>query len=900
MSLDRKRSPLPLLNEGTMLTAIFDTEHSILDSSVPSSYPDLVQQEPLSNSLLPTTRADRDHPELSYFGPTIVGHRSKSRSPLEHIQKAAVLSIEMDTPPSQPNDEWSSMKHNGSCEDTGRSLGSTTRPNSPARGHIPESVPYTLHITLDKKQFPTPVVGSIRLNDASDFQALDECAKHFVEENLESELAGKTLCFRSGDCTIVGDHTDSHEHGLSSAEDWKDVCTVLENFFASDRHQRQHLQINRHYYSLLTRRISDESFASSKLDEIWRLMKESFDKRKYIPRTDLTRVTSVDMIRQIILEDPLPGLQQVERESFLQTVSQHGRKLLAMCVYAQMPMGCLKAIMDAGHEDSTLESKPLEDKDICHQKCLRTFSSLVQHQGSFSAAEFFEYGEHKQLHLSTVLPLQYYPREEGRRQCFPEGHEAISENEKSEFGKKEASLKQRAFCGSGAFSEVYRVKLDPAHHKLSTDKNTDFALKVFIDRHNRTGESFTRELAVLDELRKHPNDHIATHLATWTQDGKYYMLFPYAQCNLGQYMRRIPFGDPTKRKTLWFLRQLLGLASALRQIHNLSGAENPATSSTKLLPPEDKNLRKSGYHHDLRPENILYFRTHSYDDGEFYIADFGSGKVHTYRSGSINTRSPNGHPTYEPPEFAKESKTSRPYDIWSMGCVFLELLVWAVFDYKSVNKFARDRGGFRFPGSKTPFADDDAFWQMDQSDNISLREAVTSQLTDLRKTIQNHGLIHFEKILGLVQRMLDVDRQRRLQALDLWDTLDRICKQAELDMINHKDDELFAAVAMESKYMHLPRLSTDVPERRTAELLVSPTVTITTEAHSPFIHPARAQYSAGNLLAASPVAPTSSHGGHRGDSSANSLVVSSRPRGQSDSSMHVQNGSPMDEMDHAE
>ncbi|KAI4251294.1 MAG: hypothetical protein LQ352_004941 [Teloschistes flavicans] len=829
------------------------------------------------------------------------------------VQNAPVLDIELDMSPPQPNDQSSSMRRDSSCSNTGRSLGSTTRSNSP--GLIPETVPYTLHITFEKEALPTTVTGHVRLNDPSDYKVLERIAEEFIQINCESDLAGKTLYFRNGDCTIVGDDTDSHVHGLSSTEDWRDVCTVLENFFASNKHQRQRLLINRDYFALLTRRISDERFAASKQDEIWRLMKESFDKRDYIPRTDLTRVTSADMIRQIILEDPLPGLQQAEQESFIQTVLRHGRKLLAMCVYFGMPMRCLKVMMDAGHEDSTLESNPLEKKDICHQRCGLKFSTLVEKQGSFSAAEFFENGEHKQLHLSTVLPLQYHPQEEGRGACFPEGHETISENNKSKCGEGEASLKQRAFCGSGAFSEVYRVKLDPAHHKLSTvslnaragkmtllsicqDKNTDFALKVFIDRHNKTGDSFTRELKVLDELRKHPNDHIATHLATWTQDGKYYMLFPYAQCNLGQYMRHIPFGNLTKRKMRWFLRQLLGLASALNQIHNLSGAESSATSSTTLRAPEDQNLRKSAYHHDLRPENILYFRMHSYDDGEFWIADFGSGKVHTYRTGSGNTKSPNGHPTYEPPEFAKEMKTSRPYDIWSMGCVFLELLVWAVFGHQSVQTFHDARGGRRFPDSQTEFTDDDAFWQMDQDGNTKLRQPVIDQLQRLRDEIQCRGLVSFEKVLDLVGDMLDTNRQTRIPASRLWKTLDRICDQAAtLEMEKLGDDALLADVATDSKNIstYLPRISTDAPNHHNPEVIVSPTVTITNDGHAPSKQPA--QYIEDGFLAASPVVSTTLLGRHRRSSSANSFTVSSRSRGLSDSSMRVQNGSPTDEMD---
>ncbi|KAL8688219.1 MAG: hypothetical protein Q9218_005818 [Villophora microphyllina] len=877
--------------ENATMRKLTEKKHEELDSTAPSLYPNPAQQEfAYPSPSLP--RTDQDYTGLSISGPTIVVHHSESGQSVESLKKTPHSDGAVDIPPSQPKDEWSPMSQDSPISDIGRSFGSTSRPSSPAGGLvIPEVVQYTIHITFEREAVPITVDGSVRLDDASDYQLLEKSAEDCVKAHCESSLAGKTLYFRNGDCTIVGDDTDRHVHGLSSAEDWRDVCTVLKNFFDSNRHQHQRLHITRDYFALLIRRVSDESFARSKRDEIWGLMKKGFDNRLYIPRTDLMRVTSADMIRQIILEDPLPGLEQAEQESFIQCVLRRGRKLLAMCVYAELQMKCLKVILDAGHTDSTLKSKPFEDEDCCHTKCGPRFMNLLQCQGGFNAAEFSTLGEHKQFHRCTVLPIRYHPREKRRDGVYDEGLETHSEVEESKLNEEDKLPMQRAFCGSGAFSKVYRVRLDPAHHNLSTDKIADFALKIFIDRPSRTGATFDKELRILDELRKHSNDHIATHLATWTQDGKYYMLFPYAQCNLGQYMRRVTFGNPTKKNTLWFLRQLLGLASALRQIHNLSGPEGTAGSSTNLLAPAVKDLRKSGWHHDLKPENILYFRIQNYMLGEFHIADFGSGKVHTYRSGSVNTKSPNGTQTYEPPEFAKEGATSRPYDMWSMGCVFLELLVWAIFDYEAVKTFATNRGGRRFPDSQTEFTDDDAFWQMDEEGNISLRQAVVYWLKELRSTLQPHRLKYFEKVLDLIERMLDTDRRTRILALDLWDTLERIFKQANVDMKRVEDDALLADVDIQSKDAptYLPRLSTVAPDRRTPEPLASPTVTITADAHPPSKQ--RAQYIDGGLLAASPVATTSSPRVHRRNSSASNFTLSSRSRGQSDSSTRVQNGS---------
>lgn len=214
--------------------------------------------------------------------------------------------------------------------------------------------------------------------------------------------------------------------------------------------------------------------------------------------------------------------------------------------------------------------------------------------------------------------------------------------------------------------------------KHEQDKDAYLALKEFRHRPNRGTSDFEKESKILNELRKYRHDHIVTHLATWTQDEMYCMLFPYAQCNLSEWMQQ---NDPQMDSTghlLWLLEQFKGLGSALKQIHDLS--VDDSVSKPLLQPPSPTAQRdhKSGWHHDLKPENILFFYESNPPRGSFRIADWGSGKVNTYRSGSIGTETPTGTLTYEPPEIMLEGKTSRPYDVWSLGCVFLELLVWAL------------------------------------------------------------------------------------------------------------------------------------------------------------------------------------------------------------------------------
>ena len=139
---------------------------------------------------------------------------------------------------------------------------------------------------------------------------------------------------------------------------------------------------------------------------------------------------------------------------------------------------------------------------------------------------------------------------------------------------------------------------------------------------------------MLKEIRKFAHAHIVTRLAAWTRDERYYILFPLAQCNLREYMGQNKFAE---NNAFWLLDQFHGMAEAMKWIHDLE----PKTSSLTLntsAPGE----RKTAWHHDIKPDNILYFKDTSQGCGTFRISDWGCGKVSTYRTGSYNIKSPIG------------------------------------------------------------------------------------------------------------------------------------------------------------------------------------------------------------------------------------------------------------------
>lgn len=89
-----------------------------------------------------------------------------------------------------------------------------------------------------------------------------------------------------------------------------------------------------------------------------------------------------------------------------------------------------------------------------------------------------------------------------------------------------------------------------------------------------------------------------------------------------------------------------------------------------------------GIHSDIKPENILWFDSPSVPHAIFrlgilQLADFGISTFHHTQSRSDQVLGPHTK-TYRSPESELGYKTSRAFDIWSLGCVFLEFLSYVI------------------------------------------------------------------------------------------------------------------------------------------------------------------------------------------------------------------------------
>jgi serine/threonine protein kinase len=220
----------------------------------------------------------------------------------------------------------------------------------------------------------------------------------------------------------------------------------------------------------------------------------------------------------------------------------------------------------------------------------------------------------------------------------------------------------------GSFSKVFQVEIHPSHQQGLGLGN--FAIKEIDETKEEAEKNWDAEAKALDEITGLKHDHIIQRIAAVTKGGKKYFMFAWADGgSLRDHWQRIPRPSITPQLLTETLEQLLGLFDALRALHNFNGV--------------------GAYRHgDLKPENVLVFNDNSPQIiGTLKIADMGLAKYHgigtVFRKNPTSTKA--GTMRYEPPETKTTiAPTSRLYDVWSMGCIVFEHLVWLLYGYEHI------------------------------------------------------------------------------------------------------------------------------------------------------------------------------------------------------------------------
>jgi tetratricopeptide (TPR) repeat protein len=273
-------------------------------------------------------------------------------------------------------------------------------------------------------------------------------------------------------------------------------------------------------------------------------------------------------------------------------------------------------------------------------------------------------------------------------------------------------LESKGILGSGGFGQVDRV--------LSLISFKEYARKqvprgrAFRGRRKEDINLFISEIEVTKRLKHY---HIVEFVGSYT-DSKCISLImsPVAQMDLATYLKCV------QESSLPELRTFFGcLATALEYLH-------------------EQKVR----HKDIKPSNILV------NYGRVLFTDFGLSRDFADASGGTTTGMTNmGTARYFPPEVALHGPRSTKADIWSLGAVFMEMLVILKGrTSRYMDEFYKQHGS----------------WQsFDRLSPVALMEFVAE--------LERMGKLSDNQVIVWTQKMLSADQQLRPTASSLVESI---------------------------------------------------------------------------------------------------------------------------------
>ncbi|CAG9993935.1 unnamed protein product [Clonostachys byssicola] len=276
--------------------------------------------------------------------------------------------------------------------------------------------------------------------------------------------------------------------------------------------------------------------------------------------------------------------------------------------------------------------------------------------------------------------------------------------------------------GGSFFSVVWKAILDESHlsreysflYPYKVQNGFEVAVKSLTTAESDSGvkvdEFYKREVETLEKMAKMAEEgekHLIRAIAAYGSGEKRQFVFPWAKGgNLDEFWDKFDSknSDGKDNRITWSLEQMVGIARALSKLH-------------------ERKVR----HGDIKPQNILHFTANKPGSasGTLVISDVGLAKYHEAYTVDRTKYTTTTSVTvdYQPPE-PEKLKRSRVYDNWSLGCVFLEFIIWLVKGYHNLSEFRaklKDKHKFK------------RFWEYGDEDVPKVHHVVLEKMEELEK-----------------------------------------------------------------------------------------------------------------------------------------------------------------------
>ncbi|KAG9188484.1 hypothetical protein G6011_02407 [Alternaria panax] len=384
-----------------------------------------------------------------------------------------------------------------------------------------------------------------------------------------------------------------------------------------------------------------------------------FSKKNFLPRNEFDALLTENNIKEALDKAAPGGFDQ----SLVEYITKRARKTFATLVWGDNVQRAVDLEVFGFHDDYL--PIDIEGTHLTSLNGLSGNSDAWNWFRSWKQREISRFRHEQWIFLPFIFANDSTMEELHRDYCLP-------------------FIKYKRESEEGSFSVLYKATIHHAHQKVSTE-NLVIAIK---ELRNKEAGADQSELTALNLARQLQHPHIVPFVGGFRQASTSHLLFQWADGgNLRSYWSDEKNWSRDADLIRWTIEQIEGLIAALEKWHN-----------------EPSHITSNGRHGDLKPENIL--RSLRPDRGIFQIADLGLAKVHSLPTHARNKPSstPGGTLRYRPPEIDvlrdDQRIFSRSYDMWGMGCIILEWIIWLVYGIDGLRTFYQQA----FPDEF------DAFW----------------------------------------------------------------------------------------------------------------------------------------------------------------------------------------------
>ncbi|KXX83292.1 Cyclin-dependent kinase-like 4 [Madurella mycetomatis] len=411
------------------------------------------------------------------------------------------------------------------------------------------------------------------------------------------------------------------------------------------------------------------------------------EERRFWPIEFLYRIISRERLLAELKRDPYQSLR-IEKHDVVVAILNGG----------YVRLFALLLLIDKGHEIDQFITQGLSDSILPVKRQPKCKASKIRFMANENGQDAGRPGELQLMYKWTPREKEDFEERQWSvipaRLRFPKHYKfepktILPWKVATQPGDSDEGLLGSQFERQGAYGTVTKVIIDPCSHdfcpklkEIKLEECRAFAVKRLNQSNIEERGKFYNEKSQLRLFDGVAHRHLVTLLASFEHKDHYHLIFPWADYSLEAYWERErPEGK--ERIVLWVAKQMAGLMAAVDTIHN------PPSHS---LQPNSME-KKYGRHSDIKPDNILWFRTTDDQHGILVLADLGLSALNreVSRSNIPSEKAPRV-PGYRPPECDIDgAMVSRAFDIWTLACLFTELLTWLLGGRELLDEFERVR-----------------------------------------------------------------------------------------------------------------------------------------------------------------------------------------------------------------